>query len=51
VSKNQSIFGIGKIVSRKFDTGTGMLLLVPLDSQKFSTPFLLYPFLKIKSLA
>jgi hypothetical protein len=35
------------LVSRKFD----MLLLVPLDRYKFSTPFLLYLFLKISSLS
>jgi hypothetical protein len=31
------------IVSRTF----AMLLLIPLESQKYSEPFLLYPFLKI----
>jgi hypothetical protein len=35
------------IVSRKFD----MLLLMPLDRYNFSTPFLLYPLLKISSLS
>jgi hypothetical protein len=35
------------MVSRKFE----MLLLVLLGRNKFSTPFLLYPFLKISALS
>jgi hypothetical protein len=41
------IYGVKGIVSRKFD----MLLLVPLDRYKHSTPFLLYPFLKISTVS